>query len=507
MSMLTRSMVHHIPRQGRSALGAFAIAATLMAPLPALAEIDADGIVADAQQALDNFVKASEGALQPAGPITYVRDGGNVIVTMPALVLDTPPTRFDIPAAVLRLWEVDAKQIGYEIELPTEILGQKVAPAVPDELRLTIGAQNIAGTFLRDLAPYGTLKAELSDIRLTSGEGGFTLGGFSVVSDTVENGPGNWDSSGGYLLNDLTLTGPDGQSVAAIAEFGAGMDATHVDLPRYMEFSQRMTAAAMPDGPGGKVNEAEAQAAALELVETLPDMMDGASGSFYVRAAGIKVMLPHEPPFDLSSASIAMDLKPSGKTYDLGIGLAFNEPTIDPSALPAPTELIPQKLNAALALRQIPIATFWQMVADPLREEIKGDPSGAAADQLEMAPMMAMGAAAEAGTFAEIEGLELIVGPATLNAKGVGPIMPGSPQPPLKVDMSIEGLDALVKVAQGLAPDMSQQITPLVLMVRGLGQPKAANNEIVYEYLIEQGPKGPGDILINGVSIGDMQPQ
>lgn len=508
MSMLNQTTAPTTARPRRSALSAIAIAAALMAPLPAAAEVDADGIVAEAQEMLDNFVKASEGALQPSGPITYVRDGDSVIITSPSIVLDSPPMRFDIPPALTRVREVDDNLIAFEVELPTEIVGKKVAPATPDELRLTIGAQKSVGTYRRDIQYYETIDMRLGDIRLTSGEGGFSLGDLTYAAKLIQNAPGDWSADGGYVMKNLIITDPDARPIVTIAEIGMGSDISQVDMPQYLAFYRRIMATVMPGGDFNEAKaEAEAQAAMLELIDKLPDMLDGASGSMLMQIAGLQVAMPHEPPFDLGAAAIAMNLKPSGANYDFGVGLSFDEPKVDPAALPAPPELMPQKLDAALALRKVPIAAVWQMIADPLREELKGDPSGAAAEQLEMAPMMAMGAAAEAGTFAEIEGLELVVGPATLNAKGVGPIMPGTPQPPLKVDVSIEGLDALVDVAQGLAPEMSQQITPLALMVRGLGQPKATNNEIVYEYLIQQGPKGPTDIQINGVSIGDIQPQ
>ena len=57
-----------------------------------------------------------------------------------------------------------------------------------------------------------------------------------------------------------------------------------------------------------------------------------------------------------------------------------------------------------------------------------------------------------------------------------------------RIEAEIAGLEALIEELQALPPEMQEQATPIALMLRGLGKAEARNDEIVYTYLVEQGP-------------------
>lgn len=491
--------------RARAAVTGAALAILAFSAPPAAAEIDAEAVVAETQKIFDKIVGASDAPVETSGRVTYEREGELVTITIPGITVREPYSVVTVPDASFSLMEMDDNRLAFSINLPSGITGERTQPR-PQEFRLTIGDQDIVGVYRRDIAFYEELKGTLGAVKLDSNVGALGIKTMSYVSDNTEQGPGDWTSNGFFDLAGLSFSDPNGAPTVVIRNLAIGSEIQNADFARYLEINRRMTDATLPAELGGEPDEAAMNAAMAEMVAAMPEMLAGSSGSMAIRLSGLEVAIPGEPSFDLNTAVIATDIAPAGDNYDLAIELGFTDPQVDPAAVPLPSELVPQKLQADVALRQLPIFAIWQSLSDPLQRQFTGDPTGEAANQLEMAPMIAMGAAAEAGTFAEIEGLEFVVGPATLNAKGVGPILPSLPQPPLKIEASIDGLDALVEIVQGLPQGISQQATPVALVLRGLGTPKADDGKIVYEYLIEQGPKGPSDIIVNGVSLSDMKP-
>lgn len=478
--------------------GAIAFAA------PAAADLDMAALQADAQDILDSYVARSDGALKPAGGVNAIRDGDTVVLTVPALAFEPGGSRIDVPEIVLRLDEVGEDRVAFDLRLPSEIVGVKLPPAAPDTLTITIGGQSITGIFRPSVQTTETLRMELTQILAMTGDGGIEIGAIRGDANAAATSPEKWKGDGAFSLEDLNVFGRNRSPMLSIGKIEQQLEIGNFGLPAYVAIMRRMTGGSLlkqPDPDSLQVQEASA-----EFVQKLPEIMDQASGSMLLRMVGLSVTMPGAPPFDLASAAFQLGAAPEDGHYAVDIGLLVEDPHIDPAASPVPPHLLPSLLNAEASLRRLPFATLWAMISEPLQQEIKGDPSGKSAGELEMAPMAAMGVAAEAGSFAELRDLEFQVGPARLTARGVGPLVPGLPEPQLRIEALIEGLEELVQEIEQLPPELSQQAMPIVLMLRGLGEAQARNDQIVHAYLIEQGPNGPTDIRINGIALDQIGP-
>lgn len=474
--------------------------ALAFAPLPAAAELDATVLQTQAQEMVDAFVAKTGGELKPKGTVEATRDGDAVVLTIPGFDVGGDGPTLDVPPIEVRLDELDADRVAFAVTLPTEITGVRPPPA-PDTLTMTIGAQDVAGVYHRKIASYESLRASLGDISLVTGDGGFDIGQINLNGDSVESGPTRWSQNLSFALDRLRVFGPDNSTMVEIARIEQEMGAEDLDLPTYMEITQKLTGGLTVDPASAETPEHKA--AMLDMVERMPAALKGASAGFGFRLEGVKVAAISGPPVDLGAASFAIEAAPVDEFYEIGMELAVHEPEV---AMPGMGELVPDRLLAEVSLRRMPFAALFDMMRDPLVQELKGDPSGQAADQLEMAPMAAMGAAAEAGSFVEVNTLEIDLGPAKLTASGVGPMAPGLPEPALRVEGAISGLEALVEQIQAMEPGFKEEALAVALVLRGLGKAESRNGEIVHTYLVEQGPNGPADILINGVSIDEIGP-
>lgn len=482
-------------------VGALALVGFAGLGVPAAAELDADMIRADFQGVLDRYVAQAQGTLQPQGEVKTVVEGDAVLATFPAIAIVADGRRLDIPEIVVRLDEISEDRVAYTADLPAEITGERGPPA-PDTLTLTIGEREVVGIYRPSLSVSENFRVRLGAIELVTGDGGFEIGSFTIGSESVEKGPKAWDASGGFEIGEFRAFGPDKATVVEIARIGLDSSFDQFDLPTYMELYTKFSAAVTAD-PSSE-HSPEAKAAMLDMTRRMPAAFKGASGGGVISIEGLAVAAMGGPPFNLGAASFEIGAAPEDPFYGIDIELNVAEPDVDMGPMPGVAELVPESVFAAISLRQLPFAQLWDMVSGPLEQELQGDPSGKAADELEMAPMMAMGVAAEAGSFAEIRGIEFNIGPARFTATGVGPLVPGLPEPALRIEGEIAGLEALIEDLQALAPEMQEQATPIALMLRGLGKAEARNDEIVYTYLIEQGPNGPDDIVINGVSLDQI---
>jgi hypothetical protein len=232
--------------------------------------------------------------------------------------------------------------------------------------------------------------------------------------------------------------------------------------------------------------------------------------------SGLKLETPAAPPFSLGRAgfSVAMAPQDAGH-YGLKLELGAEAPAVAEDILPVPASLLPSRAGIAAELKRLPVAALWRTFAEPLGraagEEIRqtGQLSPETEQQLEeqmqMFPVVAMELLGQAGSFGEIQRIELVVGPATLTARGVAPLLPGQPEPPLRIEAAIAGLDDLAAEIQALDPAQQEQLMPFVVMLRGMGKTAAQDGKVVHTYLIEQTPEGR--ITVNGVGVDEIGPK
>jgi|GEM_PF-3036095 len=490
-----------VQRNFLAALGSVALVATAT---PAAAELDQSKLQADLQGIVDSYVAGAEGMLVPAGPVTSSMDGDEVVLTVPALQFKTDEAEFNVPPVVIRLDDAGADRIGYKVMLPSEIVGMKTGPR-PNTLTVKFGGQDISGVYRPSVKVFERYLLRLENMSLSADDGALELGSvvFDVTSD--ETAPSDWVGVANFAMTGVRVVGPNQQQIVSIGDFAANTSFDKFDLPAYTELSERISGGNPMFGMP-KVDEAAAKAAMAELVRRLPEMIDGASGVFDMQMRGLDVAAVNSPAFKLETVLLKLGMAPDDAHYGLNLNLAVEEPTVDPAGSPVPPNLVPKRLVAEAGLRKLPVQTVWQMVAEPLERTVSGEMTPeeekAAEDMMEMLPFAAMGMAAEAGSFGEINSIVFEVGPARLTAAGVAPLTPGMPEPPLRIQAQIAGLDALVEEVQALPPQMRDQAMPVLVALKGLGKAESVNGGIVYAYLVEQGEKG--DIVVNGVGLEDL---
>jgi len=471
---------------------------------PAAAELDPVKLQADAQSMLDSYVQASEGTLQPAGPVVVVMDGSAALLTTPAIgMTPDPDTRIDLPPVRIRLEEQDADRLAFNVMLPREVTGVKQGPA-PDTLKILIGEHEISGVYRPSIMTADRFEMRVAGLTATTADGAFSFDTLAAGQNANETAPGIWDGDAVFTIGGMRFVAADGSQLFALGRFETVSEVAKVGLDGYMQLVTRMTGgnpiAGMP-----KVDEAEAKAAALEFVRRLPEFFDGASGNAGFSIAGLEVAAPGAPPFSLANAAFQIGMAPDGDQYGLAMKLGVDDPAVAQGMSPVPPELMPKTLKADAGLRKLPVAQIWQTVSEPIQRNLESDTpetQDALEQTMDMLPMMALGMAAEAGSFAELKTIEFVVGPARLTAVGVGPLAPGLPEPPLHVEAMIQGLDELAEMVQALPPELGGQAMPVVLALKGMGKPEARDGAIVYSYLVEQGPQG--QILVNGVDVSEI---
>ena len=384
------------------------------AAAPAAAELDAQGLQADFQATIDSYIAASGGAIQAAGPATAATEGGTVVLTAPALAFTPgPDTRVDVPPIQIRLDEIDADRIGFAVTLPSEITGVNASGPQPDNLLITLGAQEINGVYRPSLQGFERFYLRIDGFNGSVDDGAVSLGGIAFGLDAEEMQQGRWRGAQSFKLSDLSVADGAGAKIIGIGVIESEALIENIDWPAYAEISQRMSGGNPLHGMPAPDPKA-AQAAMLELVQRLPDLLDGGSGRMTFAMANLDVAQSDTPAFKLGQAALALDLAPDEALYSFGLNLAVEDPTVDPSQLPAPPSLVPNRFVSDVALRKLPIQAVWQMVSEPLQAHLESDMSAESEKQLdaamEMAPFAAMGMAAEAGSFAELKTVELEVG-------------------------------------------------------------------------------------------------
>ncbi|MEQ9642973.1 MAG: hypothetical protein RIM84_23325 [Alphaproteobacteria bacterium] len=488
-----------------------ATAACLAAASPAQAELDAEKIKVQVQKAIDQYVEMTDGALQPQGSVNVVEDGDAIVVTTPAMVVEGPDSRIEVPSSLVRLTETDADHIAFTLTLPNEITGVKQG-SVPDKLLITIGGQQIEGAFRPSLLTFEKLDLRLDDIAGSVNDGSFSLGALRLNLANIEDAPGKWRSDAGFALGELRVMDAEKTQLVAIGRIENAWRIDQYDLPAFAEIQRKMTGGS-PFMGMPKPDDEVVQQAMQEMIQRLPELFDGANGGGTFRIAGLQVAAIQQPPFSLGAASIDLGLAPEEALYGLQLGLNVDKPEIDPMASPVPPHLLPRSAVADLGLRRLPLGQLWQMVSVPMQQAMKLEMSGKMTpeaeaeinEQFEMVPFAAMGMAGEAGSFAEIKSIEIELGPAKLSVAGVGPLLPGMPEPALNILAKIEGLDDLAAEVQKLDKGMADQIMPVIVMLRGLGKAVSENDRIVHTYQIAEGKQG--EITVNGVNVDELQPK
>jgi hypothetical protein len=481
----------------------------LLAAAPAHAELDPAKLAAEGQALLDNYVARSDGALQPKGKVTAIRDGDGVIVKVPSLAFVAPDTRIDVPGSAIRLEETAADHVAFAVTLPDTIAGTKTAPR-PDKLLIQLGSHKIDGVYRPSLLTFGRLDALLQQVTVDTNDGSLSLDRLHVTGGSAEAAPAKWRSDFKMALGQLRVLGADKAPMISLGGFEQNWYLDQYDLPRMAAVQRELTGGASPFALMSEPDPEKAAALTQAWFARLPDLLEGASGGVGLRLADLQVTAPEEPPFALGRLSFDLGLAPDDALYGLQLALAVEEPRVDPMVSPVPPHLLPRHALADTGLRRLPLAPLWAALSAPMQEAMALEMAGKMTpeaekelnQQMEMMPMAAMGMAAEAGSFAEIKRFELEFGPARITAHGVGPLMPGMPEPPLKIEAVIEGLEELVAEVQKLDQEMQQQAMPVLVMLRGLGKPAARNDKVVHTYLIEQTPEGA--ITVNGVSLEEM---
>ena len=484
--------------------------ALLLAAAPAHAELDPAKLAASGQAILDKYVARADGQLQPQGKVTAIRDGAGVIVKLPALAIVEPEAKIDIPGAAIRLEEMgDADHVGFVVTLPDTIAGTRTAPE-PGKLLIQLGTQKIDGVYRPSLLTFERFDMLLEDVTVDANDGGLTLAAVRGKMASAETAPGQWRTDARFGLGELRVRGPGNTAVMRLGSVEQVWSLDRYDLPRLAAAQREIMGGASPFGMMAEPDEEKALAMSQAWFARLPELLDGASGGFGMRLADLQVTPPDEPAFSLGALRFDLGVAPDEEFYGLALALAAEKPEVDAAALPVPAHLIPRRVVADLGLRRLPLAPLWAAMSGPMQQamalEMKDamtpEAKEALDQQFEMMPMAAMGMAAEAGSFAEIKSFELEIGPARLTAMGVGPLVPGLPEPPLRIEATIEGLDDLAAEVQKLDPEIQQQAMPIVVLLRGLGKPAARNDKIHYTYLIEQAPDG--NITVNGASMAEM---
>lgn len=485
-------------------------AAASLAASPAAA-LDAEKIKTQVQKLVDQYVKMTDGALEPQGSVNVVEDGDSIVITTPAMVVTGPDSRIDVPSSLVRLTETDADRVAFTLTLPSEITGVKEG-AVPDNLSITIGGQQIEGAFRPSLLTFEKLDMRLDNIAGSVNDGAVSLGALRVNLTNVEDAPGKWRSDAGFALGELRVMDGKKNPMVAIGRIENAWRIDKYDLPGFAAIQRRISG----DNPFLNMPQPDDEAvqqAMQDLVQQLPVLFDGASGGASFSIANLEVAAIQQPPFSLGAASIDLGLAPEEALYGLQLGLNVDKPEIDPMASPVPPHLLPRSANADLGLRRLPLGQLWQMISGPMQQAMQLEMAGKMTPEaeaeineaFEMVPFAAMGMAGEAGSFAEIKSIKVELGPATLTVAGVGPLMPGMPEPALNVLAKIEGLDALADEVQKLDKGMAEQVMPVIVMLRGLGKAESQDGQIVHTYLLEQGQQG--ELTINGVNVDELQPQ
>lgn len=487
-----------------------AIAAmVLLAPEPAAA-LSAD----EARRLIGSWLASasSSNEFDTKGELTVEESGEEIVARLPTLVLRGESTAMEVPDIVLRLRNAGEDRIGFAARLPDrfavfELDTRETAGTV------TIGSHRFEGIYMPSVQAYQQLAASFEDVVLSAPSTTFRIGSLAADYDSDEIAPDDWTIGGEFTVNNLELVGKGGQRMASLAQLVQRFHAENVRQRSYASKLQEIF------GQGAFPNTESATPEQLRQLESFflaaPDYFGPLRMEIEMKDAMVtspRAGTTRIGRFALNGSMEATDSELSRLSLD-GTLSGFDLPASATARLPA--AVLPSLLDIRARLDRFPGSAIWRQLVSAAfaageangRVVAPDAPNADANAAMKAVGPRLMAAMAEAGTVLDLPKLELVIGPANLRGNASFGLPPNAaPGQPFAADIAIAGLDELMEQVTSGPEPVDQNVMGALVFLRGLGQPKTGpGGEREYRYKLSRGQDGR--LLLNGMALGQVQPQ